>query len=210
MALATKYRLILNAGALNFAVTPHPLDFPSSPFADLLLSSWAVTCVCMRGLFLPESLLCRVLLMSHMWQSVKRGVPLHIPPSLVAQRLKCLPGMRETQVRSLGREDPGKIPWRRKWKPTPVLLPGESNGGRSLVGYSPWGRKESDRTERVHFHFHFAYPSSLLFCYIEGSVATPIPLRLFLRGRREEKGRDSNWEGEKKRRNEGNHLGNRH
>ena len=59
MALATKYRLILNAGALNFAVTPHPLDFPSSPFADLLLSSWAVTCVCMRGLFLPESLLCR-------------------------------------------------------------------------------------------------------------------------------------------------------
>ena len=33
----------------------------------------------------------------------------------------------------------GKIPWRRKWQPTPVLLPGESHGGRSLVGYSPWG-----------------------------------------------------------------------
>ena len=41
----------------------------------------------------------------------------------------------------------GKIPWRRKWQPTPVLLPGESHGGRSLVGYSPWGRKESDMTE---------------------------------------------------------------
>ena len=55
--------------------------------------------------------------------------------SLVAQRLKSLPGMQETRVQTLGR----KIPWRRKWQPTPVLLPGESHGGRSLVGYSPWG-----------------------------------------------------------------------
>ena len=47
----------------------------------------------------------------------------------------------------------GKIPWRRKWQPTPVLLPGKSHGRRSLVGYSPWGPKESDRTERLHFHF---------------------------------------------------------
>ena len=37
--------------------------------------------------------------------------------------------------------------WRRKWQPTPVLLPGKSHGDRSLVGYSPWGRKESDMTE---------------------------------------------------------------
>ena len=41
-----------------------------------------------------------------------------------------------------------------KWQPTPVLLPGESHGGRSLVGYSPWGLKESDTTERLHLHFH--------------------------------------------------------
>ena len=41
----------------------------------------------------------------------------------------------------------GKIPWRRKWQPTPVFLPGESHGQRSLVCYSPWGRKESDMTE---------------------------------------------------------------
>ena len=40
-------------------------------------------------------------------------------------------------------------------QPTPVFLPGESPGQRSLAGYSPWGRKESDTTERVHFHFHF-------------------------------------------------------
>ena len=41
----------------------------------------------------------------------------------------------------------GKIPWRRKWQPTPVFLPEEFHGRRSLVGYSPRGRKESDRIE---------------------------------------------------------------
>ena len=46
-----------------------------------------------------------------------------------------------------------KIPWRRKWQPTPVLLPGKSHGWRSLVGYSTWGCEESDTTEWLHFHF---------------------------------------------------------
>ena len=45
------------------------------------------------------------------------------------------------------------ISWRRQWHPTPVFLPGKSHGWRSLVGCSPWGRKESDVTERLHFHF---------------------------------------------------------
>ena len=40
-----------------------------------------------------------------------------------------------------------KIPWRRAWQPTPVFLPGESHEQRSLVDYSPWGRKELDTTE---------------------------------------------------------------
>ena len=65
--------------------------------------------------------------------------------SLVAQRLKCLPAIQETWVRSLGGEDPLEkerathssiLAWRIPW---------------SLVGYSPWGRKESDMTERLHF-----------------------------------------------------------
>ena len=56
--------------------------------------------------------------------------------------------MRETWVRSLVQ----KIPWRRKWQPIPVFLPGESQGRGSLVGYSPQGRKESDTAERLHFH----------------------------------------------------------
>ena len=67
--------------------------------------------------------------------------------SLVAQRLKHLPAMWENWV------DPwvGKIPWRRKWQLTPVFLPGKSHRQRSLVGYTPRGSKESDRTERLHF-----------------------------------------------------------
>ena len=67
--------------------------------------------------------------------------------SLVAQRVKCVLALQETWVLSLGR----KIPWRRKWQPTPVFLPGKSHGRRILVGYSPWGRKESDTTEPLHF-----------------------------------------------------------
>ena len=43
-----------------------------------------------------------------------------------------------------------KIPWRRMWQPTPIFLPGESLGQRKLVGYSPWGCKESDTTEATY------------------------------------------------------------
>ena len=52
--------------------------------------------------------------------------------------------------------------WRRQWQPTPVLLPGKSHGRRSLVGYSPWGRWQSDTTEQLHFH-------SSLSCIGEGN-----------------------------------------
>ena len=45
----------------------------------------------------------------------------------------------------------GRSPSRRKWQPSPVFLPGESHGWRSLVSYSLWGHKESDKTERFHF-----------------------------------------------------------
>ena len=45
-----------------------------------------------------------------------------------------------------------KIPQKRKWQPTPVFLPGKSHGQRNLVGYSPWGRKESTMTECAHAH----------------------------------------------------------
>ena len=44
----------------------------------------------------------------------------------------------------------GKIPWKKKWQPIAVFLPGKPHGQRSLVGYSPWGCKELDTTESVH------------------------------------------------------------
>ena len=63
----------------------------------------------------------------------------------------CLQCRRPAQVQSWVR----KIPWRREWLPTPVFLPGEFHGQRSLAGYSPWGCKESDSTEQItHIHTH--------------------------------------------------------
>ena len=66
------------------------------------------------------------------------------------------PGSSDSRESACNPRDPGSIPvlggfpWRRKWQPTPVFLPGKSHGQRSLAGYSPWGRKESDTTERLH------------------------------------------------------------
>ena len=79
--------------------------------------------------------------------------------SLVAQKVKHLPTMREIQVWSLGQEDPLE----KEMAPTPVLLPGESHGWRSLIGYSPWGHKESDVIEQLHFHF-FIYNYQIKIC----------------------------------------------
>ena len=45
-----------------------------------------------------------------------------------------------------------KIPWSRKWQPTPVFLPGESHGQRSLVGYNPWDCKKLDMTKHTYTH----------------------------------------------------------
>ena len=59
--------------------------------------------------------------------------------------VKNLPAMQEIQV------DPwvGKIFWRKEWLPTPVFLPGEFHGPRTVMGYSQWGHKESDTNEQL-------------------------------------------------------------
>ena len=82
-------------------------------------------------------------------------------------------------------EHPLKIIWPhmqgRKWQPTPVLLPGKSHRRRSLVGYSPWDRQESDTTERLHFT-HARTPSwafssvQLVFCLCFVPVLTTVTL----------------------------------
>ena len=65
----------------------------------------------------------------------------------MAQGVKNLPAVQETWVPSLG----WKIPWRKEWLPSLVFLAGEFHGQKSLEGYSPWGRKESDMTEPLTY-----------------------------------------------------------
>ena len=82
--------------------------------------------------------------------------------SLVAQDGRVLLQCRRPGVSPWVR----KIPWRREWQPTPVFLPGGSHGQTSLVGYSPWGCKELDKTEqlthtRKHTHTQQNIPSKL-------------------------------------------------
>ena len=72
--------------------------------------------------------------------------------SLVAQTVKSLPAMQETQVQSRG----GKDALEREWLPTPVFLLGEFHGQRSLAGDSPWDFKQTDTTERLTF-FPFTF-----------------------------------------------------
>ena len=70
--------------------------------------------------------------------------------------LEGMPALWETQVQSLGRKDP----WKREWQPTSVFFPGEFYGLKSLVGYSPWGHKESNMTEQLT-HIYISSVQSL-------------------------------------------------
>ena len=92
----------------------------------------------------------------------------------MAQRLKRLPAI----VGDLGSiPESGRFPWRRKWQPTPVFLPGESHGRRNLVGYSPQGRKESDTTSLSLSmpRLVLAYERCLIkTCSVESDIATSI------------------------------------
>ena len=70
--------------------------------------------------------------------------------SLMAQTVKNPPAMQETQAPSLNQEDSLE----KKWQPTPVFLPGEFHGQRSLADYGPWGCKEPDTTEQLTLSRH--------------------------------------------------------
>ena len=80
--------------------------------------------------------------------------------SLAAQKVRNLSAMQETWF------DPWvwKIPWRRKWLPTPVFLPGEFQGRGNLAGYSPWGHKESDTTEPLTLLCYACVCTSVCVC----------------------------------------------
>ena len=85
--------------------------------------------------------------------------------------VKSLPAVRETWVRSLGGEDPlekgtathsGILAWRIPWTESPA-------------GYSPWGHKQQDGTEWLHFHFLFFTAMHLHLEHVEGAVTPPTP-----------------------------------
>ena len=98
---------------------------------------------------------------------------------------KCSPGGSDGKESAGNAGDPGfvpwvgKISWRRKWQPSPVL-PGEFHGQRSLVGYSPWGHKESDMTEQLTL-LHF---DNVILSWNSGSSLSHIPLFLDIHHKR--------------------------
>ena len=99
-------------------------------FQGIFLTQWSTQLFCITGRFF------------NIWPPlILPGLPWWL------SMVKCLSIMRQTQFNPWVR----KIPWRRKWQPTPVFLPGEVHGQRSLEDYSPQGRKESHTTDRLHF-----------------------------------------------------------
>ena len=126
-----------------------------SPLLIVVLESlWNPTCLAFFILFLPLAFLpCRILyvliaililiiLFSLFW------MPWHSLQRLTDQQYLQI-------LQEIFRFHPWirTIPWRKKWLPSPVFLPGEFDGQKSLVGCSPWGRKELDMTEWLTLHF---------------------------------------------------------
>ena len=106
-----------------------------------------------------------------MFREDKILLTLYLGASLVAQMVKTLHAIQKPGW------DPwiGKIPWRRKRQPTPVFLPGKFHGQRSLVGYSPWGRKELGMTEQLeHAHMHYL-PFGLHYHSGQQSASSRVP-----------------------------------
>ena len=88
------------------------------------------------------------------WDTVKYLEKVHLGKTWAPTEYKQKPLLLDSGVFPAGSDGKEsswvrKIPWRREWLPTAIFLPGESHGQRSLVGYSPRGHKESDRTERL-------------------------------------------------------------
>ena len=127
------------------------LPGPPSPVHCVLFPLPASPCLSGPSPFLP-SLLISILNLS------PTLLLLHLPPSSDGKaQMQCRRPRFNSWVR--------KIPWRRKWKLTPAVLPGESHGQRSLVGYSPRGHNELDTTEQLT-HINTHTPLSLPFSLV--------------------------------------------
>ena len=104
----------------------------------------------------------------------------YLGASLVAQMVKSLPAMWETWVWSLG----WKITWRRKWQPTLVILPGEFQGQKSLVGYSSWGCNMTEHDVWYYVVYPFIcgtldlLSSFHILAFINTAMSSDIPVSL--------------------------------
>ena len=96
---------------------------------------------------------------------------LGVGASLVVQTVKNLPAMQEIWVPSPVGKDPLENPWKREQQPTPVFLPGEFHGQKSLVSYSPWGRKEPDTTELLTYTY-IGIKTNTLIVYVKPFSST--------------------------------------
>ena len=67
----------------------------------------------------------------------------------------------------------GKFPWRREWQPAPLFFPGESHGQRNLGGYSPWGHKETDKTELPTLSLSLRNPPSMVVGTTQENIDQP-------------------------------------
>ena len=114
---------------------PLPAAF-SSALGRLMFSPKRLLCTCSLSCMVLHSHVCRSI-SSPVRQGASQVVlVVESPPANAGDRCGFDPWV-------------GKIPWRRKWQPTPVFLAEESLGQRSLVGYRPWGRTESDMTQVI-------------------------------------------------------------
>ena len=106
-----------NRVALNALLFSLHCQFQILPPEHLITNTWGVLKKCIHAQALTQEL-----------------------PWCLSDKKICLPMQEMQEMREL---DPWvrKTPWRRKWQPTPVFLPGESHGQRHLLGYSPWGHK---------------------------------------------------------------------
>ena len=128
------------SSVMSNSLRPHELQHSQAPLS--ITNSWSLLKLMSIESVLPSS----HLILYH---------PLLLPPPNRLQHQSLFQWVNSSFYSDL------KLRW--QWHPTPVLLPGKSHGCRSLVGCSPWNRKESDTTEWLHFHFSLS-------CIGEGNV----------------------------------------
>ena len=110
-----------------------------------------------------DSYICIIELLCSIPETFHHLLPGSVCPSIFKDRFIIFPGGSDGKASACNAGHQGLIPGlgrscgEGKWQSTLALLPGKSPGRRILIGYSPWGHKESNTTERLHFHFYFLF-----------------------------------------------------